>query len=220
MANSSDGGPDPSAPGECPLPQLSEPNHRAYAERLGGRRARGSAGFGVLARRFEPRFCQSAWASASRQKGGRSLARPAVAAVPFLTTSLCVCCTPSPQIMLPGYAAFLGGGEPLEKERHGYKYVLHTELPLPDREAHYSKMLVIHQAWRREICRVLSPKRPLNTCLGVSGGGLFLGESGPDVTAWGQLPIVENSRFLCPKPFSTSHSRTAAFVGANCLALF
>ncbi|CAJ1399905.1 unnamed protein product [Effrenium voratum] len=55
--------PDPSAPGECPLPQLSEPNHRAYAE------------------------------------------------------------------------------------RHGYKYVLHTELPLPDREAHYSKMLVIHQAF-------------------------------------------------------------------------
>ena len=32
------------------------------------------------------------------------------------------------------------------QERHGFKYVLHTELPLPDREAHYSKMLVIHQA--------------------------------------------------------------------------
>jgi len=33
-------------------------------------------------------------------------------------------------------------------QAHGYNYVLHTELPLPDREAHYSKMLVIHEALR------------------------------------------------------------------------
>ena len=35
------------------------------------------------------------------------------------------------------------------QEHHNYKYVLHEELPLPDREAHYSKMLVIHQAPRK-----------------------------------------------------------------------
>ena len=29
--------------------------------------------------------------------------------------------------------------------KHGLEYVLHTELLLPDREAHYSKMLVVYQ---------------------------------------------------------------------------
>ena len=43
------------------------------------------------------------------------------------------------------------------QERHGYEYVLHTELPLPDREAHYSKMLVIHQALGKIISNFLSP---------------------------------------------------------------
>lgn len=43
------------------------------------------------------------------------------------------------------------------QERHGYEYVLHTELPLPDREAHYSKMLVIHQALGKIISSFLSP---------------------------------------------------------------
>ncbi|CAK9114790.1 6-mannosyltransferase MNN10 (Bud emergence delay protein 1) (Mannan polymerase II complex MNN10 subunit) (M-Pol II subunit MNN10) [Durusdinium trenchii] len=30
-------------------------------------------------------------------------------------------------------------------QRHGYRYVVHTENVLPDREAHYSKMYVVHQ---------------------------------------------------------------------------
>ena len=42
------------------------------------------------------------------------------------------------------------------QERHGYEYVLHTELPLPDREAHYSKMLVIHQAFGKMVSIFLS----------------------------------------------------------------
>ncbi|CAE8585883.1 unnamed protein product [Polarella glacialis] len=47
---------------------------------------------------------------------------------------------PLPELSVPNHRAYA--------ERHGYKYVLHTELPLPDREAHYSKMLVIHEALR------------------------------------------------------------------------
>jgi len=46
---------------------------------------------------------------------------------------------PLPEMSVPNHRAYA--------ERHGYEYVLHTELPLPDREAHYSKMLVIHQAF-------------------------------------------------------------------------
>eukprot|EP00435_Cladocopium_sp_Y103_P045527 s2560_g13.t1 len=46
---------------------------------------------------------------------------------------------PLPDLSVPNHRAY--------SERHGFKYVLHTELPLPDREAHYSKMLVIHQAF-------------------------------------------------------------------------
>ncbi|CAK9106864.1 6-mannosyltransferase MNN10 (Bud emergence delay protein 1) (Mannan polymerase II complex MNN10 subunit) (M-Pol II subunit MNN10) [Durusdinium trenchii] len=49
---------------------------------------------------------------------------------------------PLPHLSVPNHRAYA--------ERHGYKYVLHTELPLPDREAHYSKMLVIHQAFLSE----------------------------------------------------------------------
>ncbi|CAE8678835.1 unnamed protein product [Polarella glacialis] len=47
---------------------------------------------------------------------------------------------PLPGLSVPNHRAYA--------ERHGYRYVLHTELPLPDREAHYSKMLVIHEALR------------------------------------------------------------------------
>ncbi|CAE7539754.1 MNN10 [Symbiodinium sp. CCMP2456] len=46
---------------------------------------------------------------------------------------------PLPELSVPNHRAY--------SERHEYKYVLHEELPLPDREAHYSKMLVIHQAF-------------------------------------------------------------------------
>ena len=52
---------------------------------------------------------------------------------------------PLPELSVPNHRAYA--------ERHGYKYVLHTELPLPDREAHYSKMLVIHEA---EIARIVT----------------------------------------------------------------
>eukprot|EP00931_Biecheleriopsis_adriatica_P120020 TRINITY_DN95172_c0_g1_i1.p1 TRINITY_DN95172_c0_g1~~TRINITY_DN95172_c0_g1_i1.p1 ORF type:complete len:368 (-),score=70.59 TRINITY_DN95172_c0_g1_i1:41-1144(-) len=51
------------------------------------------------------------------------------------TGSVC----PLPQLSVPNHQAYA--------ERYGYRYVLHTELPLPDREPHYSKMLVIHQAF-------------------------------------------------------------------------
>ena len=54
------------------------------------------------------------------------------------TTAQC----PLPELSVPNHRAYA--------ERHGYKYVLHTELPLPDREAHYSKMLVIHEALARQ----------------------------------------------------------------------
>eukprot|EP00928_Gymnodinium_smaydae_P020608 TRINITY_DN17968_c0_g1_i1.p1 TRINITY_DN17968_c0_g1~~TRINITY_DN17968_c0_g1_i1.p1 ORF type:complete len:538 (+),score=120.33 TRINITY_DN17968_c0_g1_i1:113-1615(+) len=50
--------------------------------------------------------------------------------------------SPLPKLSVPNHRAY--------SERHGYRYVLHTELPLPDREAHYSKMLVVHEALRRE----------------------------------------------------------------------
>merc|ERR1711865_874682 len=30
-------------------------------------------------------------------------------------------------------------------KRHGYRYVVHTESALPDREAHYSKMFVVYK---------------------------------------------------------------------------
>jgi len=49
---------------------------------------------------------------------------------------------PLPELSVPNHRAY--------SDRHGYRYVLHTELPLPDREAHYSKMLVIHEALRRQ----------------------------------------------------------------------
>jgi len=48
---------------------------------------------------------------------------------------------PLPELSVPNHRVY--------SHRHGYRYVLHTELPLPDREAHYSKMLVIHEALRR-----------------------------------------------------------------------
>lgn len=47
---------------------------------------------------------------------------------------------PLPGLSVPNHKAYA--------ERHGYRYVLHTELPLPDREAHYSKMLIVHEALR------------------------------------------------------------------------
>lgn len=46
--------------------------------------------------------------------------------------------SPLPDLSVPNHRAYA--------QRHGYKYVLTTELPLPDREAHYSKMLVVYQA--------------------------------------------------------------------------
>lgn len=52
---------------------------------------------------------------------------------------------PLPDLSVPNHRAYA--------ERHGYRYVLHTEVPLPDREAHYSKMLVVHQA-------LMSPSGP------------------------------------------------------------
>lgn len=52
---------------------------------------------------------------------------------------------PLPDLSVPNHRAYT--------EAHGYHYVLHTSLPLPDREAHYSKMLVIHEALR-------SPRAP------------------------------------------------------------
>lgn len=48
--------------------------------------------------------------------------------------------SPLPSLSVPNHQEYA--------KRHGYKYVLHTELPLPDREAHYSKMLVVHEALR------------------------------------------------------------------------
>lgn len=48
---------------------------------------------------------------------------------------------PLPGLSVPNHRAFA--------ELHGHNYVLHTEVPLPDREAHYSKMLVVHQALMR-----------------------------------------------------------------------
>lgn len=48
--------------------------------------------------------------------------------------------SPLPDLSVPNHRAYA--------ERHGHRYVLHTELPLPDREAHYSKMLVVHDAMR------------------------------------------------------------------------
>jgi len=47
---------------------------------------------------------------------------------------------PLPQLSVPNHKAYAA--------QHGYRYVLHTELLLPDREAHYSKMLVVHEALR------------------------------------------------------------------------
>lgn len=52
---------------------------------------------------------------------------------------------PLPELSVPNHRAYT--------QRHGHHYVLHTEVPLPDREAHYSKMLVIHEALR-------SPRAP------------------------------------------------------------
>lgn len=49
---------------------------------------------------------------------------------------------PLPELSVPNHRRYAG--------RYGHHYVLHTELPLPDREAHYSKMLVIHEALRSE----------------------------------------------------------------------
>jgi len=46
--------------------------------------------------------------------------------------------SPLPDLSVPNHRAYAA--------KHGHQYVLHTKLRLPDREAHYSKMLVIREA--------------------------------------------------------------------------
>eukprot|EP00439_Symbiodinium_sp_Y106_P064120 s1299_g10.t1 len=44
--------------------------------------------------------------------------------------------SPLPDLSVPNHQAYA--------QRHGYRYVVHTENALPDREAHYSKMYVVY----------------------------------------------------------------------------